>query len=116
MVVDLYSGIQRGPKRFFSVIDGILGGEGNGPFCPAPKEAGVLLAGTDLLETDVVATRLMGFNYLHVKYLNYLASISDIDISALKIHSDFCNTSGFFDTNNRHLDFVPPSRWDELQG
>ena len=40
MVVDLYSIIlKNGPRKFFSVIDGVIGGESNGPFCPIPKNS-----------------------------------------------------------------------------
>ena len=34
MVVDLYLGMKRKDRKYFSVVDGIMGGEGQGPFCP----------------------------------------------------------------------------------
>jgi uncharacterized protein (DUF362 family) len=50
-------------RRFLSVVDGIVGGEGNGPLDPQPKPSGVILAGTNPVVVDLVAARLMGFDY-----------------------------------------------------
>ena len=49
-------------RRFFSVIDGIVGGEGTGPLMPDPRHDGVLVAGFDPVSVDIVATRIMGFD------------------------------------------------------
>jgi hypothetical protein len=49
-------------RSYFSLVDGIVGGEGEGPLMPSPKRAGVLLAGFDPLSVDVVATQVMGFD------------------------------------------------------
>jgi len=50
------------PKHYLAIVDGIIGGEGDGPLRPDPVRAGVLLAGTDPSEVDAVAARLMGFD------------------------------------------------------
>ncbi len=49
-------------RKYFSVIDGLVGGEGEGPLHPEPYASGVILAGFNPLAVDWVATRLMGFN------------------------------------------------------
>jgi uncharacterized protein (DUF362 family) len=49
-------------RRFFSVVDGIIGGEGNGPLDPRPRPAGVVLAGANPVAVDAVAARLIGFD------------------------------------------------------
>ncbi len=49
-------------RRFFSVVDGIIGGEGNGPLDPTPRAAGIVLAGGHPASVDLVAARLMGFD------------------------------------------------------
>ena len=51
-------------RRVFSVIDGVIGGDVNGPLTPNPVSARTLLAGENLLAVDIVATRLMGFDPL----------------------------------------------------
>ena len=48
-------------KRYLAIVDGIVGGEGNGPLCPTPVDSRVLLAGTSPASVDAVACRLMGF-------------------------------------------------------
>jgi uncharacterized protein (DUF362 family) len=50
------------PKRYLAIVDGIVGGEGNGPLCPDPVQSGVLLSGVNPAEVDAVAARLMGFD------------------------------------------------------
>ncbi len=47
-------------RNYLSVIDGIIGGQGDGPLHPDAYESGVVLAGLNPLATDWVATRLMG--------------------------------------------------------
>lgn len=51
----------RAAKHYLAIVDGIVGGEGNGPLCPDPVAAGVLLSGTNPAVVDAVASRLMGF-------------------------------------------------------
>jgi len=49
-------------RPHLTIIDGIVGGEGN---CPAPVEpvdSQVIISGTNSVETDRVATRMMGFD------------------------------------------------------
>lgn len=57
------------PLRYLAVVDGIIGGEGNGPMAPDPRPAGVLLAGTHPLAVDCVAATLMGFRWQKLRML-----------------------------------------------
>ena len=51
------------PQRgHFCLIDGIIGGERNGPVAPDPVSAGVLVAGLNPVAVDTVAATLMGFD------------------------------------------------------
>jgi uncharacterized protein (DUF362 family) len=50
------------PKAYFAIVDGILGGEGNGPLCPDPVASGVIVTGANPATVDAVAARLMGFD------------------------------------------------------
>lgn len=50
-------------RRLFSVVDGIVAGDGNGPMDCDAKPAGVVLAGENSIAVDLVAARLMGFDY-----------------------------------------------------
>lgn len=49
-------------KPDLTVIDGIIGGEGNTPAPVDPVEMGVIVSGDNSVETDRVATRMMGFD------------------------------------------------------
>jgi hypothetical protein len=49
-------------RRMFCVVDGIVGGQGDGPLRPDRAEAGCLVGGIHPLAVDLVAARLMGFD------------------------------------------------------
>lgn len=49
-------------RTFFSIIDGVIGGEGNGPLHPHAHPAGVLVSGFNPVTVDWYATRLMGLD------------------------------------------------------
>jgi hypothetical protein len=54
--------LQKRPvRRFLSVVDGIIAGEGNGPLDATPKECGVVAAGLNPVAVDIACARLMGF-------------------------------------------------------
>jgi len=109
MVIDLYEVFLRG-RRTFSVVDGIIGGDGNGPFCPNTRKSGVIVSGPDLPTVDCICTRLMGFDISEVKYLSYL----NIDCSNVKIVSNAYNTEDFFGSKDEYLSYNPPLHWDNL--
>jgi uncharacterized protein (DUF362 family) len=52
--------IARAVKPQITVVDGIVGMEGNGPILGQPRHVGVMAVGTDMLETDIVGSQLMG--------------------------------------------------------
>ncbi|KPJ63097.1 MAG: hypothetical protein AMS15_01715 [Planctomycetes bacterium DG_23] len=54
-----------------TLIDGVIGMEGNGPWRGTPVEAGFIVAGYDTLGTDVVAAKLMGFHFDEIGYFKY---------------------------------------------
>ena len=56
-------------RRIFCIVDGIIGGEGNGPLDPTPKPAGIVLAGMNPVAVDLVCARLMGFDYKQLPVL-----------------------------------------------
>jgi uncharacterized protein (DUF362 family) len=69
-------------RRTFSVVDGVLGGENNGPLAPDPKPGGVLLAGEGYAAVDVAATRWMGFAPERLAQFNVLKDRSlDLDLT-----------------------------------
>ena len=79
MVQDLYRilqfgdslGVVRGEpqRRHIVLVDGIVGGEGDGPLAPRPVSSGALLFSDDLAMADRVAWRLMGYRPEALKLL-----------------------------------------------
>jgi uncharacterized protein (DUF362 family) len=49
-------------RTHLSLIDGVVGGEGEGPLAPSPVPSGVLVFGDDVVAADRAACRLMGFD------------------------------------------------------
>ncbi len=56
-------------RRSFAIVDGIVGMEGNGPIQGTPKQAGVLVMGSDLVAVDATCCRIMGLNPEGLAYL-----------------------------------------------
>jgi uncharacterized protein (DUF362 family) len=50
-------------RRFFSVVDAIIAGDGNGPMEADAKDCGMVIAGACPVSVDAVAARVMGFDY-----------------------------------------------------
>ena len=67
---DKNGALQKTPqRRYLSVIDGVIAGEGEGPLFPTPKPCGILLAGFHPVVVDLVGARLMGFDWAKVPML-----------------------------------------------
>ncbi len=58
-------------KPDLCVIDATVAMEGDGPMQGTPVHLGVLLAGTDPVATDIIATRVMGLDPWQFKCFNY---------------------------------------------
>ena len=56
-------GLQR---RIWTLADGIIAGESEGPMEADPKPLGLLVAGNSLAAVDAVVAQLVGFNYLKI--------------------------------------------------
>jgi len=50
------------PLRLFCLVDGIVGGDGDGPSDPDPRECGILVGGLSPVAVDAVSSILMGFD------------------------------------------------------
>ena len=49
-------------KKYISIVDGIVAGEGNGPKAPDSVNAGCIIAGSNPVSVDVVCARMMNFD------------------------------------------------------
>lgn len=74
-------------KPDFSIIEGIIGGEGTGPLSNRPVKSGIMLAGRDPVALDTVALTFMGFkmeDVFHVKLCGK-ANIGISDLNSIKV-------------------------------
>jgi uncharacterized protein (DUF362 family) len=103
------------PRRIFSVIDGIVSGENNGPLNPDPKYSGVLIGGDNLLAVDIVATRLMGFDPNKLKQFTMLDSNYDFGprkLEDIEIKSNWPEViNDINNPQNRFLSIMPHPGW-----
>ena len=104
-------------RRTFSIVDGIIGGDNQGPLTPEPVRGGMLLGGDNFLAVDLVATRLMGFDPLKVRVYQNLLSDPDYNfgvhsLDEIQVHSPNQEYVGCLqDKTNRFLDFDPHPGW-----
>lgn len=104
-------------RRFVSVIDGIVGGEREGPLTPVPRPAGVLLAGEGVLPADLVATRLMGFDWRRIRYQQWLVeespeTLGGRDPAAIEVRSNVAEWEAMMrDAAVADLGFEPHPGW-----
>jgi len=102
------------PLRTFSVVDGIIAGEGNGPFCPTARKSQVVIAGENLLDVDAVAARLMDFDTSKIRYIKRLMAAQNKSLRDITVKFADNVGGGFFEPENQYLEFIPPSGWEEL--
>jgi len=100
--------------KTFSVVDGVMAGEGNGPFCPRLRRAGVLIAGENLLHVDCVGSRLMDFDLSRIGYLRNLANEVGLQARPPVVFLDGVPQPGFFGKDHTYLEFDPPDGWPDL--
>ena len=111
MVVDLEKCLHRLRRNRpeFTIIDGVIGGQGEGPFCPQSKQSGVLIGSNSLIAADIVATRLMGFDVDLIPYLRYYVQSGTVTPAEFRVHGiDWLALLG---SQDRGLDFRPPESW-----
>lgn len=70
------------PLRYLAVVDGIVGGEGNGPMSPDPVACGVILAGRNPLAVDCAASAIMGFDPMRLRMLKGAFSSSSAPLAS----------------------------------
>jgi uncharacterized protein (DUF362 family) len=74
-------------KPDFSVIDGIVGGEGQGPVYNTPVKSEIVIAGRDPVAVDTVGLTFMGFTLDQVPHLKLAAKerLGIADLGAIKV-------------------------------
>jgi uncharacterized protein (DUF362 family) len=72
-------------KPQLTVMDARVAIEGNGPTKGDPVKMGLMLTSNCALATDIVASRIMGFNLEEISYLNYIARKTGLQLDEIKV-------------------------------
>lgn len=106
------------PKRYYVVVDGRVGMEGAGPMAGDPIRADVVIGGTDPVAVDMVATRVMGFNWRNIPMIREAFVDRPLPVTRVKpedveVVSDEPQWNGaFLEIENREfLHFRPHFGW-----
>jgi uncharacterized protein (DUF362 family) len=98
----------------FSVVDGIVGGDTDGPHYPNSVKSGVILSGEDLLAVDATCIRLMDYDIKTIKYLKALLDQYRISVDDITVLSKHFEGTDFFKNERKYLGFRPPHNWPSL--
>ncbi len=96
-------------RNYFCLVDGIIGGDHEGPMECVPKESGVLLGGFHPLAVDYVAANIMGLDWTKMPTLREVLKNPRVNFPGLTPASLFL--SGNVPPNNLNLGFVPSANW-----
>jgi len=104
-------------KKYLSIIDGIVGGEKEGPLSPTPKPCGIMLGGYNPIATDLACACYMGFKYNKIPTINNLQQIDKYPIAKFNLKDVVLNFNGSTYTpeefiKSKHVNpFVPGKGW-----
>jgi len=104
-------------RRVLNVVDGIVGGEGNGPLDPTPKPAGMILAGLNPVAVDLACARLMGFDHRAIPMLHRslqdhplpLCQFGYEDVICRSVENQFHRP--LWEVDGKCLSFMPHFGW-----
>lgn len=74
------------PRPVLVVVDGILGGEGEGPMSPDPRAGDLLLVADDPVVADHAAAAWMGFDPLRIPSIKHAYDDHGLRLTAVKPH------------------------------
>lgn len=103
-------------RQYLSIIDGIIGGEKDGPMNPIPIESGVILSGTDPVVLDTAVARFMGFDWRKIPMIAYAYRSKGYPITTIKpegvniiVDQKLLDLEMFY--KEYHMNFEPSSGW-----
>jgi uncharacterized protein (DUF362 family) len=89
-------------RKYFAIVDGIIGGEGDGPLFPTSKPCGLLIGGFDPVSVDLISAEIMGFDW------NKIPSIKNSKSFFTKNELNYENISKI------NFEFKPPKNWENI--
>ena len=84
-IVDLTATV----RPHLSIVDGIVGMEGDGPIMGTPRAVGVIAMGTDLVAVDATCARLIGLDPARIDYLSTASAfLGNVDAGKIEIRGE----------------------------
>jgi uncharacterized protein (DUF362 family) len=117
LTADPQGGLHHRPQRkYLSFIDGIVGGQGNGPLYPDAYDSGVIVAGSNPVAVDWVATRLMGLEPTRIPmYVNAAKQMQEwvpsFDVSLIEVRSNLPEWSDILTRPESIFTFATAPGW-----
>jgi|UPI00039D6271 uncharacterized protein (DUF362 family) len=78
-------------RKIYTLCDGIIAGQGNGPLKPYPLPLGIISFSNNSVLTDLVITNLMGFDYTKIPLVREALNIFPIGNYSIKINEQNIN-------------------------
>ncbi len=107
-------------RKILSIGDMIICGEAEGPISPSPKKLGMIMIANNTLIFDIIACKIMGFNYQFIKSIsNPMAqailgfqTLEEIEKTIISSNIEWINNKSIssFNTLNQ-WQFLPHSCW-----
>ena len=72
------------PKRYYSIVDGLIGMQGSGPMQGDSIDVGIVLIGTDPVAVDLVAATVMGFDWHCLPTIREAFSLSTLPVTSVQ--------------------------------
>jgi uncharacterized protein (DUF362 family) len=95
-------------RHYLGVVDGVIGGEGEGPLSPHPVRSGLIVAGTDPLANDIVCSRLMGLDWRAIPQFSRFEPRGRYAFSAFRGEVDEIQVASSDDASLRSLATLSP--------
>jgi len=78
-------------KPSLTIIDGFVAMEGSGPVSGQPIEMGLVIAGKDVVSTDTIASKVMGFDPYEIDHIKKAAKKGLGEMKNIKVLGEDLN-------------------------
>lgn len=105
-------------RAYFTLVDAVVAGEGEGPLHPTTKPCGFIFGGVNPVAVDLVGCSIMGFNWEKIPTVQVaLSDLSPYSLCDFRANDVYVCIDGMaprsLEDVSRELDrqFVPPQGW-----
>ncbi len=88
-----FADLYRVRKADLTIVDAIIGMEGQGPHAGTPVEMNLIVAGTDTVATDAVSASIMGFEPIEIPAIRCTANegLGEMDLDKIEVVGESIN-------------------------